>query len=114
MTDARSIYYNTTLWGRDPDGTLYAEITKDELDNTVERMQKMADRIEQLEDRLEVYSSEGVRLGENCDGIACRDETIKCLDKRIEQLEGDIQILELQRDATHISRCPRCNAEDKE
>jgi hypothetical protein len=27
----------------------------------------------------------------------------------IERLKGDIQILKLQRDATHFSRCPRCN-----
>ena len=30
----------------------------------------------------------------------------------IERLKGDIQILKLQRDATHVSRCPRCAALD--
>ena len=66
------------------------------------------DRIEQLEDRLEVYSSEGVRLGENCDGIACRDETIKCLDKRIEQLEKIMRgILAVDPDFGHGSAIVR-------
>ena len=29
---------------------------------------------------------------------------------RIEELEGDLNIMRLQRDATHISRCPKCAA----
>jgi hypothetical protein len=28
---------------------------------------------------------------------------------KIERLRGDIQVLKLQRDATHVSRCPNCN-----
>ena len=57
----------TDLWRRDPDGTLYAEITKDELDKTVERMQRMADRIERLEAALReirdvALCSEGVEF----------------------------------------------------
>ena len=45
--------------------------------------QEAADEIERLEDRLEVYDSTGkVRLPEDCDGIACRDETIKMLDEQ--------------------------------
>jgi predicted RNase H-like nuclease (RuvC/YqgF family) len=30
-------------------------------------------------------------------------------EKHIAKLEGDIQVLKLQRDATHVSRCPNCN-----
>ena len=50
-------------------------------------------RVVSLEDRLEVYSAPDARgkriyldIGD-CDGIGCRDETIKLLDKRIESLE---------------------------
>ena len=59
------------------------------------------DRIEQLEAELAQCKAEYARS-------ICKYEG------RIERLEGDIQILKLQRDATHISRCPRCNAEDRE
>jgi hypothetical protein len=34
---------------------------------------------------------------------------VQAKDAEIERLKGDIQILKLQRDATHFSRCPRCN-----
>ena len=36
------------LWGRDEDGTLYAEITKDELDKIVQRLAKKQNEIERL------------------------------------------------------------------
>ena len=49
--------------------------------------QEAADEIERLEDRLEVYDSTGkVRMPEDCDGIACRDATIRLLDERVEAL----------------------------
>ena len=33
---------------------------------------------------------------------------------RIEKLKGDIQVLKLQRDATHVSRCPVCKETNDE
>ena len=53
-------------------------------------------RIKKLEDRLEVYSipdKNGKRMFldiGSCDGIGCRNETIKILDKRIKELEDEI------------------------
>jgi hypothetical protein len=49
-----------------------------------------------LEDRLELHGTnaktgERVRVPDDCDGIACRDETIRLLDKRIEELELVVQ-----------------------
>ena len=47
--------------------------------------------IKRLENRLEVYDSTGkIRLSEDCDGIACRDETIRLIDKRH---EGDKKVV---------------------
>ena len=49
------------------------------------------DEIKRLENRLEVYDSTGkIRLSEDCDGIACRDETIRLLDERH---EGDKKVV---------------------
>ena len=45
---------------------------------------ELKDRIEQLEARLEISTDHDV------DGIEARDETIKLLDDRIEQLEAEI------------------------
>ena len=43
-------------------------------------------------------------------GIHCHlpASAIRDLFEEIERLEGDVQILKLQRDATHVSRCPNC------
>jgi chromosome segregation ATPase len=30
---------------------------------------------------------------------------------RVKELEGDLNIMRLQRDATHVSRCPKCSTE---
>ena len=47
---------------------------------------------------------------ERCNAEIERLESINAIQKiEIKQLKGDIQILKLQRDATHFSRCPRCN-----
>ena len=54
----------------------------DDLDNA-------EDRIAELEARLELYAADGTRLPESCDGIACRDETIKLQDNRIAKLEAE-------------------------
>ena len=54
-------------------------------------IKELLDRIEDLEARLELYATDGTRLPESCDGIACRDETIKLQDKRIEELEATVR-----------------------
>lgn len=52
---------------------------------TGEEIDALLDRIEYLERRLEVVPE----WGEDCDGIGCRDETIKLLDERIERLSAE-------------------------
>ncbi len=59
-----------------------------------ELIQAQKEVIERLEDRLEVYDSTGkVRLPEDCDGIACRDETIKMLDEQRKSQSAENKIL---------------------
>lgn len=68
-------------------------VTKELARFTADTIECQRARIKKLEDRLEVYSTpdaHGKRIYldiGNCDGIGCRDETIKLLDKRIESLE---------------------------
>lgn len=49
-------------------------------------------RIASLEQRLEVFGTDGtggkVQLPEGCDGIACRNETIKQLTAQVDQLRA--------------------------
>jgi hypothetical protein len=50
------------------------------------------DEIERLEVRLEVYDASGeIRLSEDCDGIACRDETIRILDEQRDKLLAKVR-----------------------
>jgi hypothetical protein len=62
---------------------------------TMDEMKELREahnRIRYLEARLELVSEDGRRLTESCDGIACRDDTIKLQDDRISRLttEGKI------------------------
>jgi predicted RNase H-like nuclease (RuvC/YqgF family) len=60
------------------------------------------DEIEELQDRLEVWPTDpktgqvdkSIRLGEDCDGIACRDETINLLDENALRLRSEIERLQ--------------------
>ena len=70
-------------------------IIGDGLSELLDSSQKMyvekCKEIRRLENRLEVYDSTGkIRLSEDCDGIACRDETIRLLDERH---EGDKKVV---------------------
>lgn len=52
---------------------------------------ELQERVSVLEDRLELYGTDGegkrVKLPDSCDGIACRDETIKGLETRLAEAE---------------------------
>lgn len=56
-----------------------------------EALESQAKRIAELEARLELTTQDGMRLGiGDCDGIGCRDETIRLLDARVAKLEAQI------------------------
>ena len=38
---------------------------------------------------------------------------IASLQAKVDELEGDLNIMRLQRDATHVSRCPKCAATEQ-
>ena len=84
-----------------------AAVVIEDLDVSLMKSQR---RVRTLEDRLEVYSTpdaQGKRLYldiGDCDGIGCRDETIKLLDKRIESLEGKVTRLEAALDKAWADR----------
>jgi hypothetical protein len=52
----------------------------------MKELREAHNRIRYLEARLELVSEDGRRLTESCDGIACRDDTIKLQDDRISRL----------------------------
>jgi hypothetical protein len=62
---------------------------------TLEMVEELRAEIERLRERLEMYPvklttgevDRGELLSESCDGIACRDETIKLQDAEIERLQ---------------------------
>lgn len=70
----------------------YAQRSSDAMIDTVKELRLAHNRIRYLEDRLELVSNDGRRLSEDCDGIACRDDTIKLLDERIERLKADLSV----------------------
>ncbi len=77
------------------------------------RLQEAHYEIERLEDRLEVYDSTGkIRLSEDWDGIACRDETIKMLDEQRKRQSAEIEQLTDDASSWH-SKYLRQSAENK-
>jgi hypothetical protein len=67
----------------------------DRAQQAANELEANAATIARLEDRLELWPvdpatgefDKSMKLGESCDGISCRDETIKLLDERCERLE---------------------------
>ena len=73
-------------------------------------------RIEALENRLELTGKNG--LGEpvktdigECDGISCRDETIKLLDENEARLRAKLAKVEKERDALRKVELPKLTKE---
>ena len=73
------------LWAVDENGEKYAEITKDELEKTVRRMQTLADEIERQAKRIAELEAECLLHWQACD-TAWRANEIQA--KRIAELEG--------------------------
>jgi hypothetical protein len=74
-----------------------------------------------IRDLLEALEAKDRRIAEleaekyvivSGDSLRQDNEALKADNERLRaELEGDIQVLKLQRDATHVSRCPRCTEE---
>ena len=58
--------------------------------------------------------AERAKMLEDMDTIDKLVTEIERLQARVEELEGDLNIMRLQRDATHVSRCPKCAATEQE
>lgn len=69
------------------------------LDALLAKIERQQTRIDQLEQRLELWPVDpasgqpdrSIKLDESCDGIACRDETIRLLDEQRAKLRADIE-----------------------
>ena len=77
----------------------------------------MSDLIKRL--RMGTQVPEFELRQEAADALEARDAKIDRLngalaraDAKCVKLTGDIQVLKLQRDATHVSRCPNCGDGD--
>lgn len=79
----------------------YLAATERMLGVVAERDRQLVDRctdILALQDRLEMRADDGTLLPQSCDGIACRDETIRLQDKRIADLERQLAAARVDRE----------------
>ena len=71
----------------------------------IETISRLQESIEELEAELKATQENEYRLAEANKPLlarACKAEAEN------ERLRGDLEVMRLQRDATHVSRCPNC------